>query len=103
MKPESLSNWGRFTEFDIVLDGAATGAVFLGKKTKLQVNRKGNLLGPLTVEILHNGYPLTTLQGIANESLRYEFDAVPGLNRLSFTLKKNGRVEKQYVAFHANP
>jgi hypothetical protein len=104
LEPTQVTNWGRFADFDVILDGLQTGAVFLGKKIHIGIIRRGNLTGAVTVDLLHNGYPLTTLQGDGSQTLEGEFEPVPGLNRLTLTFKKSGsQVERQYVGFHAVP
>jgi Transglutaminase elicitor len=104
MEPRGLSNWGKFDGFEVTLDGSDTGAVFLGKKTRINIVRSGNLAGPLSVDLAYNGVALTTLNATGNENLTYDFDAGPGLNWIDFDWKKSGAAPTEAILrFRAIP
>lgn len=90
--PESAIVWGTHENFfDASIDGAKTGAIFLGKKTHLKVNRLGKLQGEVGLELLLNGESLVTLRASGSAPLEYEFDSPLGINTLDFRWTLDGQ------------
>ena len=101
-RPPVSTDWGTWPGFDVTLDGRKSGAVFAGKKTVMHIARRDALasLG-VSLEVGLNGATLATLTGPAGADFVQSFNAGPGLNRLSFTWKKDGvTVDEEYLRFH---
>jgi hypothetical protein len=88
--PNYQSNWGKFPEFTVTLDGSNNGAVFLSPKTKLSIQRSGRLAEKITLELGINDLIIQTLELEAGEAVNAEFESPVGLNRLAFIWKQTG-------------
>src|SRR5690606_3868687 len=75
--------WGRFNDFDVSLNGMHSGAVFLGDKTTLHIERKAGRLGGVDLEVYLNDAPLKTFKNTGTRTLHCEFDSPAGLNSLT--------------------
>ena len=108
MEPLWNNSWGKFVNYEIALDGASTGSVFLGKNTFLVIKPEGDYAGAdITVDVALNGVNLTTLKSQGTTPLVYEFAAKAGINRLDFTWKRGTTVlskeGEDFTRFHAIP
>jgi hypothetical protein len=88
--PNLQSNWGKFPEFTVTLDGHKNGAVFSGSKTKVKLLRSGRLAEKITLEFGLNDQIIKTLELEKGELTEIEFDSPMGLNRLAFIWKQSG-------------
>ena len=79
--PDYTEQWGFVNNyFQIFLDARTSGGVFLGKKTMLEIERKGNLSIPLSVEFKLNGKSIETKKVDENEIISFGFDSPSGMN-----------------------
>ncbi len=105
MEPEWSNSWGKFASFEVALDGASTGAAFLGKNTILVIKPEGDLTASdVTLDLTLNGVKLATLKPQGSTNLVQEFTTSAGINRIDFVWKK-GETElvNDFVRFHAIP
>jgi len=103
-EPLWIQNWGKFPQFDVMLDGGKTGAVFLGKPVHMEIKRRESLVGNVTVTVSLNSVVVGELSGAGSDTMSHTFEASPGLSRLEFVWKKDGaEVERKSLRFHANP
>ena len=97
---EDADSWGRYSNFDLIIDGNITGTVFLGKKIiYLDVVLKGQPPG----NILHvklNGTQLAS-SPITNHELKFNLTPRFGINTLSLNFENDPLAKK--VIFHAVP
>ncbi len=104
MEPIWQTNWGRFPGFDVELDGGTSGAVYLGKKAKLVLNRKEGLHGDVEVSIAINSKVVKSVRASGTGPIAYEFEPIAGLNRLAFIWKKGGtEVDRSFLRFDVMP
>lgn len=104
-RPLDENNWGRWPDFDVVLDGGTRGAVFAGKPTKLSINRRNALAeAGVALDIHLNGEEVETIVATDNSAMHYAFTAGLGLNRFQFTWRNaNAEVETRYLRFVVVP
>jgi hypothetical protein len=88
--PNYQSNWGKFPEFTVTLDGSNNGAVYLSPKTKISIQRTGRLAEKISLELGLNDLIIQTLNLEAGEVASAEFESPIGLNRLAFIWKQTG-------------
>lgn len=83
--PDAGLAWGNHDPyFKARLDGSNNGAVFLGKKTKIQIDRLAKLQGDATLELMVNGDAVANLRAGGADKMIAEFDAQPGVNTIEF-------------------
>lgn len=89
--PTGQNVWGKHEPFfTATIDGTGTGAVFNGKRTHLSITRLAKLQGTVTLDLVHNGKPLVSVNGTGNQGFNVQFDSVVGMNDLEFQWKVNG-------------
>jgi hypothetical protein len=104
VEPSWQSNWGKFPEFSVKLDGESSGAVFLGKPVKIEIQRSGKLAGKVTLELGHNDKVFKTLTLDAGATASAELPAAMGLNRLALVWKIDGGTPySEFVRYFAMP
>jgi hypothetical protein len=104
-RPIETNSWGRWDQFEVLLDGKQKGAVFMGRPTLLEVRPKGGLVGPgISLDIELNGAPLKSFAASDPSSMKFSFGPRPGLSILRFVWKKDGTtVDEQYLRYHVMP
>jgi hypothetical protein len=104
-EPVWEGSWGKYTDFNVTIDGDQTGAVFLGKKTKLVIQRNGDKLRSVDLELQVNNKPLKlfTNTGSASRPLEIEFDSPPGINNLTFKWKILSKDDVYHLRYYAIP
>ncbi len=88
--PNLENSWGVFQSFTVRLDGNSQGSVFLGKPTKTEIARRNELAGPIDLYVKLNGVDLSVQKLDQNSNTIFEINPSVGLNRLTFTWKRNG-------------
>lgn len=101
VEPVWRNNWGRFANYSLEIDGDQTGAVFLGKETKLQIRRKEAVVGNVELLVTLNDTVLRRLDLEGADSVDINFQTKPGIHRLGLQWKKAGQiVDSRYVRIH---
>jgi hypothetical protein len=103
-EPLWIQDWGRLPDFDLVLDGGQSGAVYLGKPTRLTIKRRERLVRNVSVDILLNGTLATALNGSGSADMAAIIEPRVGINDLELQWKRSGvDFETHLVRFHAWP
>jgi hypothetical protein len=89
--PVTDKNWGILQQyFSVTLDGTNSGAVFLGKKTKLSIKRGPRLEGDAKVSVALNGKHIANIK-LSGDTAETEFDAPAGMSSLEFQWSVDGK------------
>lgn len=96
--PEGDKAWGKHDHFSLVLDGKTTGAVFLGKKTVMDVKRNVRLQGDVVLKVTLNGQALADSPGAGTDDIKVTFDATPGINTLDFAWRQKAATATELSA-----
>lgn len=96
---DDIDSWGRYENFDLIIDGNITGTVFLGKKIYLDVVLKGQLPGNILHVKLNN--TLLASSPISDHELSFDLTPRTGINTLSLNFENEPLAEE--VIFHAVP
>ncbi len=102
-EPTIGKEWGRFPKFDISINSGRSGSVFLGLPQTVLIERKEELHGDATVDLVLDGKSVIkkTMSGSDNLSAPLDFLS-PGIHVLEIKwVKSNETVDFQRVKIHA--
>jgi hypothetical protein len=91
--PQEEQTWGKLEPFySVTLDGRTTGAVFLGKKTIMDLKRSATFTGPASLELILNNKRLGLFNVDGDKGVKTELSVLPGINTMQMKWIIGGRV-----------
>lgn len=95
--------WGVHKDFTIELDGATSGAVFLGRQTKFVFRARSPRLVGERVQIGLNGNGVKSFKISSETQHELYLNAKPGMNQLTLSFLLRDKREDVQLRFYAIP